>query len=132
LVTKAKPAGVTFERLRVISQSEEGGMSAPQEEEDEEELAAGDAAAGSDATNSPPPGAPPTSAAPVTSFGSDGVENLELRGRILEVKGTCTSLEDLVSFTGQLRASGLVSRLRLVRSKPSGRSTRFTVRGDLP
>ncbi len=125
LVTKSKPAGVTFEKLRVICRTDETGNT---QEEEEEPMPAN--APGADEGQILPPGAS-SMPAPTSTMGTEGVDNFELRGQTLEIKGTCIALEDLVSFTSQLRTSGLISRLQLVRSKPAGRNLRFTIRGDL-
>lgn len=111
-IAKARPDGILLSRIRILSQAE----SMQTEPADE-----------------PAPG---PQAGPVSS-GQSGEEepNEELRGRLLEIRGVCTTPEALAGFSASLVRNGALSRICGIKCSFGGKSangSKFILKGELP
>lgn len=129
-VSQSRPDGIALNRIRLMSLSE-----ASQDETEEEPApTAGETGATPESGLFPPPAQPqPVFAG--SGQAADQETNEELRGRILEIRGTCTTPEALAGFSAALVRNGALSRIRSIKSRfdrNSGDRSKFVLKGELP
>jgi len=129
-VSQSRPDGVMLNRIRLMSLTEGS------QDETEEETAptVGETAATAE-SELLPPSVQPQPGSTGSGLAADQETNEELRGRLLEIRGTCTTPEALAGFSAALVRNGALSRIRSIKSsfsRSSGDRSKFVLKGELP
>jgi len=130
-VARSRPDGIALNRIRLTSLTD----SSQEETEEEMPSTPGDEI-GYTAESGPVAASPQPQPGFTGSGQAQGQEpNEELRGRLLEIRGTCTTPDALAGFSAALIRNGALSRIRSIKSKFNGSGgdrSKFVLKGELP
>lgn len=130
-VARSRPDGIALNRIRLTSMAE----SSQEETEEETPTPQGDEIGYSAESGHVPSSIQPQPGSAGSVQTPNQEPNEELRGRLLEIRGTCTTPEALAGFSAALIRNGALSRIKSIKSRFNGSSgdrSKFVLKGELP